>query len=182
MRAHRCNGDARRRLAREAIDARRDGREGDRAKPSILRDRQAGSVAAGEDIALAPLAALPDRPDGMDDMGGREPIAPGQPRLARRTTADRTAFREKPGPCGTVDRPVDAAAAEQRGICGIDDGVDSEPRNIAALQADVPAGGQVRDHEVSWQKKPGPALGRSRIKDAGGKPATGRLCRIGPGV
>ncbi len=143
MRAHRGDRDLRRRLARKAINAGRDGREGDRAKPPFLRDREAGSIAAGKHVALAPIAASPDRPDGMDDMAGGQKIAPRQPRLAGRTTADRAAFGEKLGACRAVDRPVDPAAAEQGGIRGIDDRVDGKPRDVAALQADAVIRGQL---------------------------------------
>ena len=180
MRAHGGDRDARRLVPRKAIDAGRDGREGDRAKPPVLRDRETGLVAAGEDGSLARIAATPDRPDGMDHMSGGQPIAARQPRLARRTATDRTAFGEKLGACRAVDRPIDAAAAEQRGICGVDDRVDPEPRDVATLQANAVVRGQIRDHRspVLRAKRTRDQHDRSRIKCAGGKPATGRICRI----
>jgi hypothetical protein len=38
---------------------------------------------------------------------------------------EHAAFGEKPGPGGTVDGAIDATAAEQRGIRGVDDGVNA---------------------------------------------------------
>src|SRR5260370_33271673 len=72
------------------------------------------------------MPAAPARPDGRDYVDGGAPIAAGQPRLTRRTAADRPAFGKQARAGRAVDRPVDAAAAEQRCTCGVDDRIDRE--------------------------------------------------------
>ena len=70
----------------------------------------------------------------MDHVAGGQPIAAREARLARRTEADRPALGEEARACRAVDRPIDATAAKQRGVCRVDDRVDREPCDVAALQ------------------------------------------------
>src|ERR1700680_2541716 len=92
--------------------------------PRSRANRQAGPVAARQDREFAVSTAAPDRADGMNDVPSRQPIAARQPSLPRRAAAERAAFREQLGAGGAMDRAVDTAAAEQRGIGGVDDRVD----------------------------------------------------------
>src|SRR5207302_11464004 len=55
------------------------------------------------------------------------------------------------------------------------------PLANAKPAGDVP-GWEIAAASPVRQKETGTGLGRSRIKYAGGKPATGRLCRTGPGI
>ena len=55
----------------------------------------------------------------------------------RQTKADRPALGEQARARRRGGSPVDTAAAEQRGVCRVDDRVDREPRDVAALQADA---------------------------------------------
>jgi hypothetical protein len=43
---------------------------------------------------------------------------------------ERTAFRKKFGPGRAMDRPIDAATAQQRGIRGVDDSVNAQARDV----------------------------------------------------
>ena len=62
----------------------------------------------------------------MDHMPRRQPIAAGDLGVAGLAAMERAAFGEQLGPGGAMDRAVDAAAAEQRRIRGVDDGVNAQ--------------------------------------------------------
>ena len=88
--AHR---DSRRRVARKAVDSGGNCRKGDRDEPVLAGDPQRVAVAGRKGFRLAGIAALPDRPDRVDDVRRRQPIAASQFRLARRAAAQRAASR-----------------------------------------------------------------------------------------
>ena len=71
-----------------------------------------GAIAGGQQFVLALAASAPDRPDRMDHMPGRQPIAAGDLGAAGLAAAKRTAFGQQFRPGGTMDGAVDAAAAE----------------------------------------------------------------------
>jgi hypothetical protein len=73
----------------------------------------------------------------VDDVGRGQAVAERQLGLARLAAAERAAFGEQFGPGGAMDRAVDPAAAEQRGVRGVDDRVDCETRDVAALEANA---------------------------------------------
>jgi hypothetical protein len=108
----------------KAINPSRDCRERNIAKFLPTRDVQAGAITAFEELLLSSSSAPPDRPDRVDDVGGRQTIPAGEPRLPRWTAAQSTAFGKKLGPRSTVDRAIDSTAADQRGIRRIDDRID----------------------------------------------------------
>jgi hypothetical protein len=58
-------------------------------------------------------------------------IAAGDLRLSGRAAAERAAFGQQIGTGGAVNGAVDTAAAEQRFIGGVDDGVDVELGDVA---------------------------------------------------
>ena len=58
-------------------------------------------------------------------------IALGDLGFAGLAAMQRAAFGQQFGPCGAMDRAVDAAAAEQAFIRGIDDGVGIERGDVA---------------------------------------------------
>src|SRR3546814_18049552 len=93
-----------------------------------LSDAEAALVAGGEFNRLPARAAAPDRPDGVDDEAGGKGVATGQPRLADGATTQGPAFLQQAGTGRAVDGAIDAAAAQQRGIGGIDDS--SEERSV----------------------------------------------------
>jgi hypothetical protein len=61
----------------------------------------------------------------MDDMTRRQTVPPGNLGIAGFATAELTTFGEQFGPGGPVNRTVNATAAEQRRIRGVDDRVNA---------------------------------------------------------
>ena len=86
---------------------------------------QRAAIARGQRLVFAFSAAVPDRSDGMNDMPRRKPVALGDLGVAGFAAMKRAAFGEQLGSCGAMNRAVDAAAAEQRAIRGVDDGVNA---------------------------------------------------------
>jgi hypothetical protein len=68
---------------------------------------------------------MPDGADGMNDISRRQPISPGDLGEAGFAAMKGAAFGQKPRAGRAMDRPIHAAAAEQRGICGVDDRIDT---------------------------------------------------------
>jgi hypothetical protein len=66
----------------------------------------------------------------MDHMPRRQPISFGDFGAAGLTAIQRPAFGEKFGSRGAVDRPIDTAAAEERGVRSVDDGVNAQGRDV----------------------------------------------------
>src|SRR3954470_1770111 len=81
--------------------------------------------------------AAPDRTDGVDDVLCRQTVTACDPCLSGRTAADAATLFEKFGTGGTVNRTIDSAAAEERGIRGVDDRIDVESGDAAAMQFDL---------------------------------------------
>ena|SRR6266849_3062918 len=117
-------------IDRISVHPTTDGRERDRANCVVNRQLKAVAITRGQQFRFATVAATPYRTDRMDHMPGRQPIAAGDARLAGRTAADLAAFLQQLGPGGAVDRAIDAAAAEESGVGGVDDGVDIELGDI----------------------------------------------------
>ena len=88
------------------------------------------AIARGEQIVLAKVAAVPDRPDGVDHMLGLEPVAPGDFGVAGRAAIQRAALGKQFRPGRPMDRAIDAAPAEQRRIRGVDDGVNAQGGDV----------------------------------------------------
>jgi hypothetical protein len=61
----------------------------------------------------------------MDHMPRRQPISPGDLGAAGLAAIQGAAFGQKFGPGGAMDRTIDAAAAEQGAIRGVDDCVNA---------------------------------------------------------
>ncbi len=74
---------------------------------------------------LALVSAMPDRSDGMNDLPRRKTIAFGDFGIAGGAAMKRAAFGEQLRPCRAMDRTIDTTAAQQRGIRGVDDGVNA---------------------------------------------------------
>ena len=97
---------------------------------------QAVAIAAGQQRILALVAALPDRPHGMDHIAGLQLEAGGEPCLAGRAAADPGAGLGQLRPGGAVDGPADAGTRLEMPVGGIDDGVDIEGRDVALDDGD----------------------------------------------
>src|SRR5262245_14843671 len=122
LRRHGADGDARRALRRIAIDAGRDGGKRDRAQALRGRERERRAITGRQQIVLALVSAAPHRADRVDDVLGFEAIAARDLGGAGIAAAERAAFGEQVRPGGAMDGAVDAAAAEQRPVGGVDDG------------------------------------------------------------
>jgi hypothetical protein len=90
-----------------------------------LAQLHGAAITGRERLVFAFAAALPDRADGMNDIPRRKPVAMGDLGVAGVAAAKCAAFGEQPGSGGPVDRAIDPAAAEQRTIGGVDDGVNA---------------------------------------------------------
>jgi hypothetical protein len=60
----------------------------------------------------------------------RKKIAVGNPSVTRGATAQRATLAQQLRARGAVDRTVHTAAAEQRGVGGVDDRVYRKPRDV----------------------------------------------------
>lgn len=76
-------------------------------------------------LILAVGSAMPHRADGMNHMPGWQPVPAGYFGAAGLAAMEGAAFGEKLGPGRAMDRAIDAATTEQRGIRGVDDGVNA---------------------------------------------------------
>ena len=83
------------------------------------------AIARSQQIIFAAIAAIPDRPDGMDHMLGWQPIAFGDFSVACVATMQLAAFDQKLRPGRAVYRSVNATPAQKRGVGGVDDRIDA---------------------------------------------------------
>src|SRR4029078_122971 len=84
----------------------------------------------GEEVALVSSAAAPHRTNGVDHVPCLKPIATRDLGRARLATAERPAFGEQFRSSRPMDCTIDAAAAEQRTVGGVHDGIDIERGDI----------------------------------------------------
>ena len=84
---------------------------------------QAGLVAGAQQCRLTVVAAPPNRAGGVDHIAAGEVVGSGDLRLTRLAAAQCAALLQQLRPCGAVDRPIHAAAAQQRTVGGVDDGI-----------------------------------------------------------
>jgi hypothetical protein len=90
-----------------------------------LTEFERAAITGRQRLVLALAAAVPDRSDGMNDMPRRQLVARSDPGAAGLAAAKRAAFGEQLRSGGTMNRAIDAAAAEQRSIRGVDDGINA---------------------------------------------------------
>ena len=121
-----------RELKRVTVGAAADRRERDRRHAVARRELEAVAIARGEQRTLALVAAAPYGTDGMDDVARRQAITGREPRFAGWTTAERSASRQQIGSGSAVNGAIDAAAAQQRAVGGVDDRVDVQGRDVGA--------------------------------------------------
>ncbi len=92
-------------------------------------------VAGFEQRRLTGPAVPPHRPDGMNHVPRRQPMASRQFRIPGRAAVERSAFGEQLGAGRAMDRTVHPAAAQQRFVRGIHDRVHGEGRDVRAERA-----------------------------------------------
>ena len=119
------DSDIRRAIGRKTIDAGGNCRKGNRSKAVGLGQFDGAGVARRQRFILAAASPVPDRPDGMNHVPRRQPETPGDFGVTGRTALQGSAFGEKLRPSRAMDGAIDATAAEQRGVGGVDDGVDA---------------------------------------------------------
>src|SRR5262245_50712337 len=100
---HRTDGDARRAISREAVDARRDGGKCDRAELVLGRQRERRTIAAGQQLILATGAPVPDWADRVDHMASRQAMAGRDLGPAGAATIERSALGQEPRAGGAVN-------------------------------------------------------------------------------
>jgi len=82
-------------------------------------------VARCQRLILAAVSPVPHRADGMNHMPCRKPVTPGDFGVSGRTAVQSAAFGEKLGPGRAMDGAIDATAAEQGRVGGVDNGVNA---------------------------------------------------------
>jgi len=112
------------------------------APPVTVTQRERTPVARSQEVRLAVPAATPHRPDRMDHVARGEAEPGRELRVAGRAAPQRLAGVEQGGARGPVDRAVDAAAAEEAPVGGVDDRVDRERRDVGPER--LKAGGHRR--------------------------------------
>jgi hypothetical protein len=90
-----------------------------------LAEFDRAGVARGQRLIFAPVTAGPNRADGVDDMPRRQPVTRCDFGVASLATIEGTAFGQEFGAGRAVNRAIDAAAAEQARVGGVDDDVNA---------------------------------------------------------
>src|SRR3954451_3677254 len=83
---------------------------------------------------------MPDRSDRVNDMPGGKSVAFGDLGIACCAATEGTAFSQQLRPGRAMNRAVDTAAAEQRFIRSVDDGVNVKCGDVAGDDFEPPAG------------------------------------------
>ena len=117
------NGDVCRSLQRKMVDASTDRRECDGLAPECRCLRKAIAIAGSQKLVFVRFTAAPDWSRRMDNIPAGQAIRFGCLGFAGGTAAKRAALCQKFRSCGTMDRAVHTAAAQQRGVRSIDNRV-----------------------------------------------------------
>src|SRR5579872_3057856 len=115
----------------KSIDSSADGREGDGMQAGLECHGKAVAIAISQQLVFIAISTLPHRTNGVDHMLRQQIKARSDFCLAHLATAKVSAEFIKALSSGAVNRSIDAATAEQRGIGCIYDGVDVEIGNIS---------------------------------------------------
>jgi hypothetical protein len=114
----------------EPINASRYRGKSDSGEAMLSGKLERAAIAGCEQDRLAGAAAAPDRPNGMNDVTGLQVETGRDLGLARRAAAEPKAGRQQLRPGGAVDGALDAAAAGELRIGGVDDRIDIERRDV----------------------------------------------------
>ena len=95
-----------------------------------LAQFECAGVARGQRQIFTLTTAMPDRTDGMNYIPRRQPVTSGDFGVARLAATQRTAFGQQLGTGRAMDCAIHAAAAEQRGIRGVNDGVNLQACDV----------------------------------------------------
>lgn len=106
----------------------------------------------------------------MDDAAGWQAVAAGRFRLARPAAAELAALCQQAASSSAVDRPVDAAAAEQALVRGVDDGIDRQGGDVGLDHAQagrlrgLPTGGIASQQQLAHAGQQASGQGAGRLK------------------
>jgi len=92
-------------------------------------------------------AAMPDRSDGVDHMPRGQAKASGDLGITGRAAAKRLARSQQFRPRRAMDRPVNAAPAQKRGIGSVDDSVNAERGDVGNNDFQLRAANPARQHD-----------------------------------
>jgi hypothetical protein len=95
-----------------------------------LAEFNGAAIARRQRVIFALAAAMPDRADGMNHMPRRQPIRQSDFGIAGLAAMERAAFGKKFGSGCAMNRAVNATTAEQRGVGGVDNGVNAKACDI----------------------------------------------------
>ena len=129
-----------------------------------------------EQLGLSALAIAPHRPDGVDDIPGRQVARGGGNSVAGLAPADATALRHDRRPTGAMNRAIDAAAAGQPGVRGIHDRIDRLGGDVALDefqphgQRCIRQGRSTHATPVSAGTRPTPGVLHRAIGSGSGRP------------
>ena len=113
MRAGCWHGDPCGSVAWIAVNSGCDRRKCDVAESLRAGYRKVRTVARFQYPIFSCSPTLPDRADSVDDVASRQAVSAGEPSLAGWAATELSAFREKIGSDGAMDRAVDSATAEE---------------------------------------------------------------------
>ena len=97
----------------------------------LSRQSKTIPITARQQFILAVLAIAPNRANSVNDPARGKIVAFGDLRLARRAAIQSTALFQELRACRTVNRAIDSAAAQQRRVGGIHDGIHFLIRDVA---------------------------------------------------
>ena len=120
--------DARRLRGRKAVNACGDCGKGETAPISRNFDRAA--IGGGEQFRLALRAPSPNRTNSVNHIARGQIEAWRDANVAGRASADHATGLRQSGACGAVNCAVDAAAARQSRIRGVNDRIDSQGGDV----------------------------------------------------
>jgi len=124
------NSDTGRAVGGKTIDASGNRRKSHRGNAVFPTELDRAAVAGSEQTILTAAAAIPDRPNRMDDVFGLEAITLGDLGVTDLAAVQHTAFEFEFSAGGAMNSTIDAAATEQRRIRRVNNGVNAQRRDV----------------------------------------------------
>ncbi len=144
-----------------SVGARADGGERNRGGTMLAGQLKHVAVTLGQKLCLPMSSAMPDWAYGVDDRFCRQSVGRSDSGFAGRTACQAAAFFKQLRPCCPVNRSIDSAATEKRGIRGVDNGIDTLKCDVTPYDLDSPRAVLFSAVRLSFHHDP--PLGRKRI-------------------